>query len=265
MRKSLAKKWMFLVGLSSVVLMLSGYSCLSYRQHQTNPEDTTMPTWSQLKAGTIAMVTPDRKGERWLDIDVKATYSRLAQGMFLGILGAIVLGILMGCFSLVEAFFIPPLSLLAKVPPTAALAVFFVMVGTDKEMYVAMIAFGVLPTLAQAVYLGVKEIPEELVNKAWTLGASPMEMIGEVIIPYVMPKMIDAIRLQIGPAMVYLIAAEMVVGHEGFGYRIRLQSKLLNMSTVYPYLAILASSGYLLDYTLRFIQRKLFPWYSNGK
>ncbi len=47
--------------------------------------------------------------------------------------------------------------------------------------------------------------------------------------------------------MVYLIAAEMVVGDVGFGYRIRLQSKLLNMSVVYPYLAMLAAFGFGMD------------------
>jgi NitT/TauT family transport system permease protein len=71
--------------------------------------------------------------------------------------------------------------------------------------------------------------------------------------------------LVIGPAMVYLIAAEMVVGDVGFGYRIRLQSKLLNMSVVYPYLALLATFGFGMDYTLRWLQRKLCPWYAGGK
>jgi ABC-type nitrate/sulfonate/bicarbonate transport system permease component len=61
--------------------------------------------------------------------------------------------------------------------------------------------------------------------------------------------------------MVYLIAAEMVFGDVGFGYRIRLQSKLLDMSVVYPYLALLAIFGYLMDYTLRRIELWLCPWH----
>jgi len=62
--------------------------------------------------------------------------------------------------------------------------------------------------------------------------------------------------------MVYLIAAEMVVGDEGFGYRIRLQSRLLNMGVVYPYLAMLAMFGYVMDHGLRVLQRVTCPWYS---
>ena len=251
------------LGLLSIVVLLLGYTYLSHRQHLANPDDTTIPTWRQLGEGVVtAFEVNPRSGERWVVVDSKATGARLFLGLFFGVLGAVVLGLAMGCVRAVEAFLAPPLSLLAKIPPTAALAVFFVLVGTDTNMYVAMIAFGVLPVLAQSVYLAVKEVPDELRYKASTLGASPMEILWNVILRHILPKMLDAIRLQIGPAMVYLIAAEMVVGDVGFGYRIRLQSRLLNMSVVYPYLVLLAGAGFGLDYTLRFLQRTICPWYA---
>ncbi len=128
-----------------------------------------------------------------------------------------------------------------------------------------MIGFGVLPSLAQTVYLSVKDVPDEYLYKAYTLGASHVEVVWNVVFRQVLPKLIDAIRLQLGPAMVYLIAAEMVVGDVGFGYRIRLQSKLLNMDVVYPYLVILAVFGFTVDYALLKLQRKMCPWCANGK
>jgi NitT/TauT family transport system permease protein len=171
----------------------------------------------------------------------------------------------MGCFSQVEAFLQPPLSLLAQIPPTAALAVFFVLAGTGQKMYLYMIGFGILPALAQTVYLAVKDFPEELLHKSYTLGASHLEVICSIILRQVLPRLIDALRLAIGPALVYLIAAEMVVGDVGFGYRIRLQSKLLNMSVVYPYLALLAAFGFTMDFLLRRLQGALCPWYLQGR
>ena len=80
----------------------------------------------------------------------------------------------------------------------------------------------------------------------------------------VLPKFIDAVRLAIGPAIVFLIAAEMVVGDIGFGYRIRLQFKLTNMNVVYPYLVMLAFFGFALDYGLRLLRAKLCPWYQRN-
>ena len=57
----------------------------------------------------------------------------------------------------------------------------------------------------------------------------------------------------------------MVVGDVGFGYRIRLQSKLLNMSVVYPYLALLAAFGFTMNFLLSRLQRRLCPWYDPGR
>jgi NitT/TauT family transport system permease protein len=247
----------------SVVVLVGLYTLISHLQHVRNPDDTTIPTWSQIREGvTTAFSVNPRSGERWIAVDSTATLKRLFLGLLAGVSGALLLGLLMGIHEGIEGFFAPPLSLLAKIPPTAALAVFFVLVGTHTEMYVAMIAFGILPSLAQSVYLSVKDVPDELLYKAYTLGASHAEVVWNVIIRHTLPRLIDAVRLQIGPAMVYLIAAEMVVGEEGFGYTIRMQSRLLNMNVVYPYLAFLAGFGFGMDFILRRLQSWLCPWYA---
>ena len=61
--------------------------------------------------------------------------------------------------------------------------------------------------------------------------------------------------------MVFLIAAEYVVGDVGFGYRIRMQSRRLNYDVVYIYLIILGASGLTFDWLLNVIRRKLSPWF----
>ena len=95
--------------------------------------------------------------------------------------------------------------------------------------------------------------------------ASHTEVIVSIIMPHVLPKLLDALRLVIGPALVYLIAAEMVVGDVGFGYRIRLQSKLTNMAVVYPYLTLLAAFGFGMNFLLSQAQRRLCPWYDGSR
>lgn len=255
-----------LLGALAVIALLLGYTALAGRQHRINPKDTTLPTWSKMAEGVKSAVEVNRRsGTRWIVEDLKATLARLFVGLLAGVVAAVLLGLAMGCFAPVEALFAPPLALLAQVPPTAMLAVFFVLVGTDMNMYVAMIAFGLIPTLAQSVFLAVRDVPEELIYKAYTVGASHAEVVWNVIFPIILPKILDATRLQIGPAMVYLIAAEMVCGDVGFGYRIRLQSRLLNMNVVYPYLAVLASLGFGMNALLVGLRRGLCPWNEKGR
>ena len=260
-RQPIKKKWSTLLGVASVVAMLGLYTWMAHRQHVENPDDTSIPTWSQLKDGVAQAVKAQPANDRWIVADAKATFVRLMLGLSFGVLGALILGLLMGCLMQVEAFFIPPLTLLALIPPTAALAVYFVLVGTDTSMYVTMIALGTGATMARSTYLAVKEVPTELLYKAYTLGGTPTEIIWSVILPQILPKFIDTVRLHIAPAMIFLIAAEMVCGDVGFGYRIRLQSRLLNMNVVFPYLAVLAAFGFVMDYSFRTLQRRCCPWY----
>ena len=260
-RRPITRSWAVVLGCLSVLLLLAGYTWVSHRQHQVNPDDTTIPNWSQLYEGVKKFTQPDRKEERWIVEDSIATGRRLFFGLGLGVVFGFAIGMMMGCITPIEAFLQPPISLLAKVPQTAALAVYFVFFGTGMEMYVAMIAFGIIPALAVTVHLAIKDLPSEMLDKAYTLGASHFEVATEVVLKQILPKFIDAVRLAIGPAIVFLIAAEMVVGDVGFGYRIRLQFKLTNMNVVYPYLVMLAFFGFALDYGLRFLQTKLCPWY----
>jgi len=73
----------------SVLLLVLGYTWISHRQHQVNPEDTTIPNWSQLAEGAVKFTQPDRKGQRWLVEDSLATAKRLAAGISLGIVSGL--------------------------------------------------------------------------------------------------------------------------------------------------------------------------------
>jgi NitT/TauT family transport system permease protein len=196
--------------------------------------------------------------------DVKATFWRLLVGVVLTVLISVVIGIAMGCYAPVEAFLYPPLSVLAKIPGTAMLSLFLVISALSEFRFsLYMILFGMIPTLTQTVYGYTKEVPEELLFKARTLGASQMECIWSVIFMVILPKIVEMVRLSLGPALIYLYAAELTFGDVGLGCRMRLaiHKSITESPTVYFYLLVIAVFGFALDGSLRWLQRKLFPWY----
>lgn len=281
-RLPISRKLSLVLGVIGVLALAGLYELLSYRQHAKNPLDTTIPNLSQLLDGFRQMCEPrenplkaafgtgdegtstlDKVRSTWLYNDTLATYGRLFKGLGWGCLISVLLGVFMGCYEWLASLLLPVLSFLSKVPGTAMLAVFFVMVGTGEGMFITMIGFGILPTLTQAIYLSAKhDLHDEEINKAYTLGASSIEVIYDVVYKQILPKILENIRLQIGPAMVYLIAAEMLVGQVGMGYQIRMQQRLLNMNIVYDYILILGGTGLLMDQGMLLLRRKLCPWYS---
>jgi NitT/TauT family transport system permease protein len=263
------------LALAAFAVLLGTYAWLSYRAHQANPRNTTMPNARQIGEGCRKILATDKEAqslpdrlvslrESWLWEDSRATFGRLLGGLCVGVLLSVAVGMAMGCFVAAESFFELPISFFAKIPPTAMLAVYFVLFGTETRLFVAMIALGIFPTLAQAIYQAAKnDVPDNTIYKAYTLGASEMEIVWNVILRQILPRIIEAVRLQVGPAMVFLIAAEYVVADLGFGYRLRIQSRLLNMNVVYVYLVILGLSGFFFDWLLTALRRKLAPWFGD--
>ncbi|MFC1597142.1 ABC transporter permease [Planctomycetota bacterium] len=274
-RQPIGKRRQVILGVVCICLVVLLYACLSYRQHRKNPKDTTVPNLSQFVEGWKRMLTPQPAGETWslkdawppksrvwLIEDFWATYSRLFAGMLVGVFLAFVVGMSMGCFAQAESFFLPTLNFFAKIPPTAMMAVYFILFGMEFRMYVAMIGLGIAPTLAQTIHQAAKkDVTDHAVFKAYTLGASHMETIWNVVCRQILPRVIESVRLQVGLAMIFLIAAEMLTADVGFGYRLRLESRLLNMNVVYSYLIILGATGLLIDWSLSSLRRKLCPWF----
>ncbi|MBI4181613.1 MAG: ABC transporter permease subunit [Candidatus Aenigmarchaeota archaeon] len=254
-------RWQVVVlGTLSIALALAGYLYLSYRAYGRNPDDTTVPGLSKLVQGIRGLFESNRKGEIDFFMDLRATSLRFLLGLALSSVISAVLGVLMGCLPAVEAFFRPPLSFCSKLVPMAMLSVFFVMIGLKETLFLSIILFGIVPTLTLSVCNAAKKVPIQLVHKSYSLGASPMEVIWLVVFRMVFPDILRGAVLSSGPVLNYLIAAETIAADVGFGYRIRILSRVLEMNTVFIYLVVLALGGYLMDQLFKAGNRTLCRW-----
>lgn len=269
-RKPISIQTDFSLRIASIICVIMCYSWLSWRQHNINPKDTTIPNAYQFVQGWGKILKPSLTNQNfvtaatstWFYKDVTASGIRLGLALIVGVILSFAVGLLMGVFPPVEAFCKWPILALGSVPPTAMLAVYFVIFGTEIKMYIAMIALGIFPSLSIAIYnASLSDVTDHAIYKAYTLGASTFEVIFEVVVQQILPRIIDSVRLMIGPAMVFLIAAEWNSADTGFGYRLRIQGRLLEMSVVYNYLIILGLSGFLIDCGLVKLRQKLCPWF----
>ena len=251
---------------ATVLAMVVIYLWLSDWKHGQNPSDKTIPSLSQLQAG-LHELWRDRAGEgRWMVIDLRASALRFGLGLALGAVVAFGVGLATGCWQAAHAVLLPPLSVLGNVPATAMLAVYFIFIPTGHTMFVAMVALGVLPSLSQGVHLAVRDIKPERINTARMRGASDAEVVLHVIVPQVLPRLVDLVIHASGLALLILVASEMAIGGgEGIGYRIRLLMMKVEMAMILPYLVALAAAGLAISHSLAAAQRWVFPWYQPGR
>lgn len=233
-------------------------------RHAENPSDKILPSLSQMTNAIERMAfTEDRRtGDYLLWKDTLSSLFRLAVGLGLSTLAAIILGLNMGAFPGLTALGLPFLTFLSMIPPIAILPILFISFGIGETGKIALIFLGTFPFMARDITMAAHQIPKEQVTKALTLGASQFAIVYRVILPQIMPRLIAALRLSLGAAWLFLIAAEAIAATNGLGYRIFLVRRYLSMDIIIPYVLWITLIGFVFDYALKTINKVCFPWYA---
>lgn len=252
-----------LLGVLPFLILGIVYLVASDARLAANPNDKLLPSLTSLSdaIGRVAFEPSKRTGEIELWADTWASLRRLAQGVGLAALIGLVFGVALGAVPLMRAGFAPFVAGVALIPPMAVLPVLFIVFGLGEVSKVALIVFGVAPFLVRDLQQRVQELPRELIIKAETLAGSTWQIILRVILPQVLPRLIDGVRLSLGSAWLFLIAAEAIAATEGLGYRIFLVRRYLAMDVILPYVLWITLLAYVTDLGLRLLSRRAFPWY----
>ena len=252
----------FVLGLLPFVLLVVVYVAASNARLAENPGDKLLPAPASMAGAMERMaLEPDRRnGSYPLWADTASSLRRLGLGVGIAAVIGLAVGLVTGGLPLVAAGLSPLLTTLSLVPTLALLPVLFIVFGLGEVSKVALIAIGITPFVARDVQRRTEEIPHEQIVKAQTLGASTLQILCRVLLPQILPRLIDAVRLSLGAAWLFLIAAEAIASTDGLGYRVFLVRRYLAMDVILPYVAWITLLAYLFDLALRMLNRRLFPW-----
>ena len=143
--------------------------------------------------------------------------------------------------------------------------ILFITFGLGELAKVVLIVFGTAPFIMRDLEQRVRELPREQIVKAQTLDANTWQIAVRVVAPQVLPRLMDAVRLSLGAAWLFLIAAEAIASTEGLGYRIFLVRRYLAMDVILPYVAWITLLAFLLDAGFHRLNALCFPWYGTNR
>jgi NitT/TauT family transport system permease protein len=252
-----------LLALLPFILIAAVYLFASHERLAENPQDKLLPSLAQMADAVdrLAFKPDPQSGDYTLLVDTWASLKRIALGVGLAALAGLLAGLNMGLLPLVRALFSPFITFLSMVPPLAILPILFIALGVDELSKVALIFLGVFPVIARDLLIASGQIPREQIVKAVTLGASQTAVIYRIVLPQILPRLIDAVRLSLGGAWLFLIAAEAIASTEGLGYRIFLLRRYLAMDAILPYVFWITALGFSADWLLRQLVLRRFRWY----
>ncbi|MFV8819787.1 ABC transporter permease [Haliea sp. E17] len=254
------------LGMAPFLLILLVYITGSQARLAENEKDKLLPSFSQMGEAMqrIAVEPSKRTGKIDFWQDTGSSLRRLGLGVAIAALVGLTLGVFTGAIPMVGATISPLLTVISLVPPLALLPILFIVFGLGEVSKVALIAIGIAPFIARDMLQRTREIPAEQLVKAQTLGANSAQIITRVILPQLMPRLTESVRLSLGTAWLFLISAEAIASTDGLGYRIFLVRRYMSMDIILPYVVWITLLAFLFDFLLRHANRKLFPWYEQG-
>lgn len=252
-----------LLALLPFALLLAAYLFGSAARLADNPDDKLLPSGARMAAAVerLAFTEDQRSGGYLFWRDTGASLQRLGLGLAISAALGLALGLAAGTVPVFGAPLSPLLAVLSMIPPLAILPILFIVFGLGELSKVVLIVIGIAPVLARDLEQRAREVPPELIVKAQTLGASTWTLMLRVVLPQLLPRLLIALRLALGSAWLFLIAAEAIAATEGLGYRIFLVRRYLAMDVILPYVIWITALAWLMDWGLRWLTRRCFPWH----
>ena len=251
------------LGLLPFLLLFVLYLSASSTRLAENPNDKLLPGLTTMVEAVVRVGFREdtRSGGYLLWDDSAASLTRLAAGLAISASLALLVGILLGTLPGFRALMGPLVAALSMVPPMAILPILFITFGLGELSKVVLIVIGTAPVMMRDMAQRVLDMPREQFIKLQTLGGNSWHLMIRMVLPQLLPRLLAALRLSLGAAWLFLIAAEAIAATDGLGYRIFLVRRYLAMDVILPYVIWITLLAYLMDLTLRLLSQRLFPWF----
>jgi NitT/TauT family transport system permease protein len=237
----------------SVAIIFGLWSILSYGGF-VKPS-YFLPTPTQVITAASRML---QTGE--LVENAQASITVIIIGWVIATVLAIPLGILMGSLKIVEAFLEPIVDFVRYLPVSAMIPLLILYIGIGIEEKIAVIFIGTFFQLILLIADVASHVANDLLDSAYTLGASRLRVLTTVLVPATLPGVMDALRITLGWAWTYLIVAELVAAEHGLGIMILESERGLRTDRIFVGLVTIGLLGFASDFLFKWLHRKLLPW-----
>jgi NitT/TauT family transport system permease protein len=192
--------------------------------------------------------------------DIGMTVWRVVGGFVLAAIVAVPIGIAMGAYKPIEAFFEPFVSFARYLPASAFVPLLILWAGIGELQKLLVIFIGSVFQLVLMVAVAVGATRRDLVEAAYTLGARDSGIVRRVMLPFNAPEIAEILRLVLGWAWTYVIVAELIGSSSGIGHMIVDSQALLATGQIIFGIIVIGLIGLVSDFLFKAANRALFPW-----
>lgn len=190
-----------------------------------------------------------------------ASLYRAAAGLALAMTIGITLGFIMARSRWAKWLFEPLVALGFPAPKVAFLPIFILWFGIDHLSKIALVALTCVFPLILAAEAGARTVPRVQLWAAEMMGTSKLELLWRIVLPSALPSLMSGIRIAVPFSLVSAFTAEMIAGGGGLGGGLVYAQRFFETQTVFALLLVMLASGYLVDYAVLALRRRLLRWH----
>lgn len=219
------------------------------------PRSIFLPPPTKVFAALVDLFT-----EHDFYVDIGSSVYRVTVAFLLSVVIAVPIGLLAGRFRPVAALVHPinDFTRYLPVPSLVPLCILWVGIGDVNKILVIFIGtvFQVVPLVADTA----AGVPESLVDLGLVQGASKLQTLTKIVVPWCAPTIFDHCRVALGWAWSYLVVAELVATTSGIGRVIIQAQRFLQTPRVMAGILVIGLLGLGFDQIMKASRPLLFPW-----
>ncbi len=197
-------------------------------------------------------------GQLWPHLGATATaaFAGLAVGLALGV----GLGFAAALSPWLAELLEPVMILLNAIPRVILAPLFVIWLGIGLASKLALATILVTVLIFFAVYNGIKEVDQQLVERVRMLGGGRTVLIREVYVPSVTAWVLGNFKVAVGFAFTGAVVGEFVASSRGLGYLLQFAQSTYNAALTIGLIVIIMGVVLLLFALSERLERRLLAW-----
>lgn len=197
----------------------------------------------------------------WSDISVTA--QELVIGYAVGVVGGALAGWALGISEFFGSVCEPIINAVNGIPKIALAPVFLLWFGLGIWSKVAQAGMVVFFVMFYNVYMGMRNVPEPLVNVVQVIGGSRLYIIRRVVFPSLATPIFAGLKAGVPFAMIGVIVGEFVAADQGVGYYVLQATQQYDPAGLFAGIAIMVAMVLIGLGIVNVFQRRVLRWQQN--
>ena len=196
-------------------------------------------------------------GDGSMAVATGQTLGAALAGLLLGGSVGLVLGGVFGLFRPVDRLMDVTVEAIRPVPSIALIPIALLALGFGPGMEISIVAFSCTWPVLLLTRSAIAGVAPELDEVASVLGLSFLQRVIKIVLPASFPRLIVALRLAFGIALVVAVTVEIAADPRGLGNAIMVAQQALQPAAMLAYLFWIGLLGFALNALLTVAQRHL--------